>query len=182
MSIQIIINDELELHPLHTEDATDLFYSIDNQREYLGRWLSFVPYTKELTDSKQYINSILNASEEDYEHVFTIRHKDNFAGMIGFVNSSHQHKKTEIGYWLSESYQHKGIMTTAVRAVCKFAFEVLHFNRIQIKCAVGNLPSSNIPKRIGFSFEGIERQGEKFADGSFKDLEIYSLLREEFKI
>jgi ribosomal-protein-serine acetyltransferase len=37
-----------------------------------------------------------------------------------------------------------------------------------------------IPKRIGFKFEGIERCGEKH-DNRFIDLEVYSLLRKEWK-
>lgn len=178
--LQIKINEELELHQIQTKDAHDIFYTIDSQRDYLEEWLPFVAYTKELHDTQEYVDSLVNASDEYFEYVFTIRYQNNFAGMIGFVNSNHQHKKTEIGYWLSEHYQHKGIMTAAVRALYKFAFEDLHLNRLQIKCAVGNTASSSIPKRLGFVFEAIERQGEKFPDGSFKDLEIYSLLVEDF--
>lgn len=59
-------------------------------------------------------------------------------------------------------------------------FEGLELNRVQIKCAVGNTPSSNIPKRLGFQFEGIERAGELFTEGSFADIEVYSLLKNEY--
>ena len=52
-------------------------------------------------------------------------------------------------------------------------------NRIEIKCAIGNTPSSSIPQRLVFKFEGIERAGELFPDGCFKDLEIYSILKDE---
>mgnify|MGYP001050637725 CR=1 FL=1 len=50
-------------------------------------------------------------------------------------------------------------------------------NRIQIKCALGNRPSSIIPKRAGFQLEGIERAGELLSDGCFADLEAYSMLK-----
>ena len=53
-------------------------------------------------------------------------------------------------------------------------------NRIQIQCAVGNTKSSNIPRRLGFTLEGIARAGELQADGRFSDIEVYSLLREEY--
>ena len=46
--------------------------------------------------------------------------------------------------------------------------------RIQIKCAVENRSSSNIPKRLGFKFEGIERDGEPLIGNVFTDLEVYS--------
>lgn len=56
----------------------------------------------------------------------------------------------------------------------------LGLNRVQIKCAVGNTPSSNIPKRLRFQREGVERAGELFADGNFVDIEVYSLLKYEY--
>jgi len=50
---------------------------------------------------------------------------------------------------------------------------------VQIKCAVGNLPSKNVPKRLGFKLEGIERQGELLSGNIFTDLEIFSKLKNE---
>lgn len=60
-----------------------------------------------------------------------------------------------------------------------FAFEKMGINRIQIKCAVGNKLSSNIPKRLGFKLEGVERQGELLTGGVYTDLEVYSKLKSE---
>jgi ribosomal-protein-serine acetyltransferase len=52
-------------------------------------------------------------------------------------------------------------------------------NRVQIKCAIGNMPSNNIPKRLGFKFEGIERGGELLTGGVFTDLAVYSKLKND---
>ncbi len=43
---------------------------------------------------------------------------------------------------------------------CQWAFFEKDFNRIQIRCAVGNQPSNAIPQRLGFTLEGTERDGE----------------------
>ena len=55
----------------------------------------------------------------------------------------------------------------------------LKLNRIQIKCANGNNASKNIPKRLGFVYEGLERNGELLSDGKYVDLETYSKLKSE---
>jgi len=55
----------------------------------------------------------------------------------------------------------------------------MNFNRIQIKCGIGNTLSAAIPKRLGFVYEGTERQGERHSQ-EFLDLEIFSLLKEEW--
>lgn len=74
----------------------------------------------------------------------------------------------------------EGVITKSVNKLCEFAFRELEINRIQIKCAVGNIPSKNIPKRLGFVFEGIEREGELLSGGIYTDIEVYSKLKSEF--
>ncbi|MFA5432944.1 MAG: GNAT family protein, partial [Candidatus Paceibacterota bacterium] len=64
-----------------------------------------------------------------------------------------------------------------VSTLCDFAFRELDINRIQIKCAVTNSASRNIPHRLGFQLEGIERAGELLTGGVFTDLAVYSKLK-----
>ena len=75
--------------------------------------------------------------------------------------------------------QKKGIITQSMRALVDFAFDELEMNRVQVKCAVANYASKNIPQRLGFQKEGIERDGELLTDGKFTNLEIYSLLKKD---
>ena len=63
--------------------------------------------------------------------------------------------------------------------LCDFAFNEQGFNRIEIKCAVKNKSSSNIPKKLGFKFEGIERDGELLSENIYTDLEVYSKLKSD---
>jgi len=67
-----------------------------------------------------------------------------------------------------------------VKTIIGFAFEELMLNRIQIKCAVGNLKSKKIPQKLKFVREGVERAGELLSDGNYTDLEVYSLLKSEW--
>jgi ribosomal-protein-serine acetyltransferase len=173
------IDTETVLRQLVTEDAVDIFKAIDSQRAYLGRWLPFVEYTKVLADTETYVDSVVNAPKSRFEYLFTIRNKDMFAGLVGFKGTDWQNRKTEIGYWLSESFQKQGIMTRAVERLCHFAFHELQLNRVQIKCAVGNEASIAIPIRLGFQFEGIERAGELLTGHVFTDLVVYSKLKSD---
>lgn len=168
--------EDISIRLLQTDDAKDIYDAIDAQRAYLGRWLPFVESTTSVAVIQAFVNSALNAEDK----TFTIRKGEQFIGLIGFKATDKANCKTEIGYWLSEEYQGRGIMTRAVKALCRQAFEALGMNRVQIKCAVGNTHSSNIPKRLGFQIEGVERAGELFADGHFVDIEIYSFLKDEY--
>lgn len=175
------VNEDILLKQLELSDAADIFETIDSQRDYLRVWLPFVDLTKGMEDSVQYIKSVNDAPEESRNLVLTIRYKKKFVGLIGFKDTDKSNKKTEIGYWLSENYQRKGIVTESVKALVSYAFSEMEMNRIQIKCAVGNFRSKNIPKRLGFTFEGVERDGEQLVGGVFTDIEVYSLLRWEWK-
>jgi ribosomal-protein-serine acetyltransferase len=175
----IKVDSEIELKQLERADAIDIFKTIDSQREYLGRWLPFVEFTKKLEDSEVFVESVVNAPEDRFEYVFAIRKGKEFVGLIGFKGTDKSNKKTEIGYWLSEPNQRQGIITKSVEKLCDFAFNELDINRIQIKCAVGNESSIRIPQRLGFIFEGIERQGELLNGNVFTDLEVYSKLESE---
>lgn len=173
------IDDSTVLKRLEESDTAYIFTAIDNQREFLGKWLPFVALTKDISVTAKFVDSVINAPEDRPEYTFTIWKNGVFAGLIGLKTIDNQNKRTEIGYWLSEEFQKQGIMTRAVSALCEFAFGQLGLNRIQIKCAVGNIPSKNIPQRLGFKFEGIERDGELLDDG-YTDIEVYSKLKSEF--
>lgn len=175
----IKIDDDIKLRQLKQTDAIDIFEAIDSQREYLGKWLPFVVFTKELSDSQEFVDSVINAPKEKLELQFTIRKQDIFIGLIGFKDTDRANKKTEIGYWLSKKYQKQGIITRSVDKLCDLAFNELGINRVQIKCAVGNQPSRKVPQRLGFKLEGIERDGELLTGGIFTDLEIYSKLKSD---
>lgn len=177
--MKIQVSDRIELREIQLSDSVDIFQTIDTQRDYLGKWLPFVEFTKSVDFSKDFIQSLLDSPVECREHTFVVLYDGQFAGLIGFKGTDRANLKTEIGYWLSEPFQKKGIMTDSVSALISYAFNEMKMNRIQICCGVGNIPSRNIPHRLGFKLEGIERAGELFPDGHFLDLEVYSRLKDE---
>lgn len=176
----MIIDQELRLKPLEMSDAAHIYKTIKTQRKYLQKWLPFVHFTRTIIDSEEYVSYVLNAPENHKEEVFTMLYHDEFCGIIGLKSVDWNNRRSEIGYWISEPFQGKGIVTRSVVKLLEYAFNELNLNRIQIKCAKGNIRSSNIPKRLGFSFEGIEREGEKYDNKTYFDIEVYSMLRREF--
>lgn len=178
----IHVSPSITLTPLSIADAQIIFDIIDSQREYLGKWLPFVSSTQTVDDPAKFIESVYNEPEEIREHVFGIHVEEIFVGLVGlkFNKESRKNQRAEIGYWLSEKEQKKGIVTRSVKALIDYAFLELALNRVQIRCAVGNLPSKSIAQRLGFHLEGIERDGELLSDNTFTDLEVYSLLKREW--
>ena len=163
----------ITLRELRTTDAADIFAAIDSERTYLGRWLPFVQFTRSEEDSLRFVRSVLDAPYR--EAVFTIRDGERFIGLIGFKSTDPLARTTEIGYWLREAWQGRGIVTTAVEALCRMAREELAMHSVAIKCATGNAPSNRIPQRLGFTLDRIERRAELLEDGRYTDANVYLL-------
>ena len=162
--------DDFSLRSLCSGDAPAIFGAIDTQREHLGRWLPFVAATHRVEQTQEVVAGMLNDTANP---VFTIRSGDAFAGLIGFKSADGTTRTIEIGYWLRSEFQGRGIMTSAVQALCRLAFEEMGMERIEIRCAPGNLRSNRIPQRLGFRLDRVEVRGEQLSDGEFVDLNIY---------
>ena len=169
-------NTELSiLEPLHAEE---LFALIDRNRNYLRRWLPWVDGTKSPDDTREFRKQALHQFAEDGSIVAGIWHKGAIAGTIGLHSDGAKCK--EIGYWIGEEFQGKGLVTSACRALITHAFDTLGINRIQIHVEPDNHRSKAIPERLGFPYEGTLRQMGTNADGKSVDLMIYSLLKDEW--
>jgi ribosomal-protein-serine acetyltransferase len=177
--INLLVEDELILKEVHLRDADTIFSIIDAERETLKEWLPFVVFTRHPGDTMSFIRSLSEGPIDRRDLVFTIQYQGKIIGLMGLKSTDWTNHKTEIGYWLSEKYQGKGIATKSCKRLIQFVFEGLGLNRIQIKAATNNHKSQQIPKRLGFTFEGTERAGELLLTG-FTDLAVYSLLKDEF--
>lgn len=175
---KLVVNQDVVLKQLEINDAQIIFDAIQQNREHLARWLPFVEQTKSIKDTLSFTRSIVEGIERRQE-VFTIWYRDRFAGLIGLKDIDYLNYKLEIGYWLVKDMTGKGIITLSVEQLVHYAFNELCMNRIQIKCGVGNLASSAIPKKLGFVMEGVERHGEKHGS-RYLDLEVYSILKRDW--
>ena len=59
----------------------------------------------------------------------------------------------EIGYWLAEDAQGKGLITEAAAALTRVAFSFAHAPRVEIRCEPANERSRGVPQRLGFVLE-----------------------------
>lgn len=175
----LMVNDHIHLQQLKPTHANVVFETINRDRDYLRKWLPFVDQTRKPADTLQFIKLLEKTSAKNSDYVYTIWFNGEFAGLAGYKESDPVNRKTEIGYWLAESMQGKGIMIKTVNKLVDFAFRNLNRNRVQIKVAVGNGKSAAIPKKMGFVFEGFEREGELHFNRFF-DLEVYSMIKAEW--
>lgn len=180
MSLIIPVRENIELRLLKMEDASMLFNVVQANKEYLGKWLAWVDDDKSVADTEKYIEESLERFEKNEGIDFQIWQGEKMIGGIGAYPINNVHKKTSLGYWLREESQNHGIMTDSLKKVLDYLFKELGLNRVEISCAVENKKSSALPKKLGFTFEGLKRESE-LLHGKFVNSEVHSILAREWK-
>ncbi|MGD6855375.1 GNAT family N-acetyltransferase [Bacillus infantis] len=173
------VDHEIRLQLFQLHHADELFALVDGSRNHLREWL---PWVDSMTSPMQYHSIIplwLKQFAENNGFNTGIRYKGTLAGAAGIHQIDWASRQISIGYYLAEGFQGKGIMTRTVQAMINYAFNDLCLNRIEIRCGIRNHKSRAVPERLGFTQEGIIRQGE-FLNGNYHDLVVYGLLAEEW--
>ncbi|WP_144509790.1 GNAT family N-acetyltransferase [Bacillus sp. FJAT-22090] len=170
------IDDKLKLKMLDLRDSEHLFDLTVKSKDTLREWLPFIDYTREVNDTKSFIQSTMKQYSENNGFQAGIWYGDKIAGVIGFHKIDWNNKSTSIGYWLGNDYVGAGLMTKSVQAFVNYALNDLNLNRVEIRAAVDNKKSRAIPERLGFTEEGCVRQAEWLYD-HYVDHIVYGMLR-----
>lgn len=86
----------------------------------------------------------------------------------------------ELGYWLGEPFWNKGIITEAIKVFTKYLFNTYNIRSITANVYEGNKASMKVLTKAGFKLDGVIRKAV-FKEKVFRDLYVYSILREEVK-
>jgi RimJ/RimL family protein N-acetyltransferase len=100
-------------------------------------------------------------------------------GWITLVVGNWEHGLAEIGYALSSEFQGRGVMAAALGLLLPDLFLRTTIERIEARCAVGNVASQRVLEKLGFEHEGLLR-GYFALHGRRVDHHLYALLRRDF--
>lgn len=179
LHFSLTVDQEIELRLFVEDDVDTLHKLVDTNREHLRRWLPWVDYEVSAKDSLNFVQRSREQYASNIGFQLGIWYRGQLGGVIGYHPIDWPNRHVEIGYWLGAEFEGHGVMTRACRALINYAFERLMLNRVAILCATGNTRSCAIPQRLGFTPEGVIREGELLND-RFVDLAIYGMLAREW--
>jgi ribosomal-protein-serine acetyltransferase len=177
---EIFCSDNLKLRLLTKQDAKPIFEAISTQRNYLGQWFAHYNEPVSLTKTTELVNQIVDSQENPTEIVYIILHNDEFAGIIGLKNIDWHNSKAVLDCWIQEKHQHLTIMLEAGSKFLEFIFRKINLNRLEIKTTQDNTKLRDFTRRLGFSQEGIEKQGLRVAENKYLNLTIHSMLQNDY--
>lgn len=177
----IHVDEDIELRLVAQGDAPRIFALTDRDREYLRQWLPWVDGTRNVADTEGFVQRSLDQIRRGEGFQACIEYRGELAGVMGFVYLDPENRRAEIGYWLGQALQGRGIMTRACRALVNHGFTSLGLNRIEIRVDVDNRKSRAIPERLGFAQEALLRESVQ-DHGRFRDIVMYAKLRREWEV
>ncbi len=177
---RIPVDESLDLVLLEPRHAPLLYTAVDENRAHLRRYLPWVDATRNANDSALFIQGCLEQFARGVSVNVGLFSRGQLAGMCGTHTVQWSNRRTELGYWLSERWQGRGLMTRAVRALGSYCVHSLALNRLEIRAATENARSRKVAERLGFKLEGTSRQAEWLYD-HFVDHAIYGVLASEWR-
>lgn len=174
------VDENLKLVLPLEQHAEEIAEVVNANLDHLRPWMPWANKDYSVQTATDFINQNLKRLAEKREFSVNIVLNEKIVGNIGFHNLQPKHKWAQMGYWLAQDAQGKGLMTRCCRVLIDYLFDEMNLNRVQIDCNVENEKSRAVPERLGFTLEGIHRQVEFFA-GRFGDWAIYAMLKEDWK-
>lgn len=134
----------------------DAFFEILSDTENFTYYESYNNPPKDKNMVMRIVENMVRDFEKHYTYIWVITQKkdDKPIGRIHLFNFSNENKCAEIGYFLDKKYWNKGIMTSCVNSITKFAFEHLEIERIIARMAVDNIGSWKAVEKNKYTREG----------------------------
>jgi ribosomal-protein-serine acetyltransferase len=165
------------VRPFGARDAEAVFAAVDAERTRLGEWMPWVWASPTLDDSRRFVEDAERRLAAGTAVHWGLFQGDRVVGGVGAGIDS-LNRVSEVGYWVAADYEGRGLVTSAMRALVADLFE-RGLNRLVIHAAVGNERSIALAERLGFTYEGTEREALRMGE-QVHDSVVYGLLRREW--
>jgi RimJ/RimL family protein N-acetyltransferase len=163
-------------------DGADLWEAVEESRAHLAA-MFWVDSHRCPDDSELYARSSWARWQLREELSTCVREAgtDRFLGGAVLSHIAWGVPSFEIGYWLRASAEGNGYMSAAVRLLCGLAFDVCGANRVSIRCDASNTRSAAIPRRLGFTLEGVQRNALRDPRGELRDTLVFGMIPEDYR-
>lgn len=190
----IITTSQLIIRPYHPSDAPASSRNANDER--IAQYMSnLFPHPYELHHAEFFINTMALVNTRSpttngqagpgvtpvYLNYAIVRRSDGgFVGGIGLKPLADvEHRTWELGYWTGPDHWGQGLMSEAVPAFVRWAFDTFpEVLRIEAAVFEGNLGSQRVLVKSGFKVEGVRRKAV-FKNGKRLDQHYFGMLREE---
>jgi N-acetyltransferase len=143
-------------------------------------WYTSVPSPEQ---TRAYIDTALGMRAQRLAMPFVIRANGNgdVVGSTRYCNIDAINRRLEIGYtWQAARVQRTGINTEVKLMLLAHAFDTLKCIAVEFRTHWMNQQSRAAIARLGAKQDGILRNHQRMADGSYRDTVVFSIIESEW--
>ena len=177
-----IVTDRLVIRCYDVGDAPLVKEALDESRDHLLPWLPFAVSDPEPVEKKV---ELLRGFRESFlagrDFVYGVLDRDE-ARVLGGTGLHPRvgPRAFELGYWVRRTEIGRGLATELAAALTRVAFEICGVDRVEIRVAPGNAASLAIPRKLEFEREARLKRRIADADGTLRDVFVFSLFASEY--
>ena len=178
-----IETDRLVIRCYDPRDAPLLKETIDASVEHLRPWMPWIRFEPQTVEEKVELLRGFRGQfdlEQNFAYGIFNREETKLLGGSGFHPRGGE-GSLEIGYWVAVDAIGQGIATEQTAVLTRAGIELCELERIDIQVERDNERSLAIPRKLGFTQEGVlRRRLEPGGDGGpRRDSVLFTLVREE---
>lgn len=170
---------KVQLVPLETAHKDGLLAAAADGKLW-ELWYTSVPSAATID---AYIHDALTAKEQGTAFPFVVveRESGTIIGSTRYCNAMPPHRRLEIGYtWYAQRCQRTGVNTECKYLLLSHAFEQLDCIAVEFRTHWFNMRSRAAISRLGAKQDGVLRNHQLQADGSYRDTVVFSIIRQEW--
>lgn len=171
--------DDVILEPLGHEHAEALA-AASRDGELWQLWYTHIPHPDAVDE---YIEQALTRREHAGEMPFAVRHRasDSVIGSTRYCHVDAANQRLEVGYtWYAQSHQRSVVNTQCKLLVLEYAFETLGAIAVEFRTHWHNRASRAAIARLGAKQDGVLRNHQIGANGSYRDTVVFSIINAEW--
>jgi ribosomal-protein-serine acetyltransferase len=168
------------LRPIAAGDGPALFHLIDTNRARLEDFFAgTVAVTRTLADTEQHVVNMLAKVEAHTYFPFALvdTRTNDLVGFVDIKNIDWNIPKAELGAFMDAAYEGQGLASKALEAITRYAFDVLHVDKLLIRTHEGNNGARRVVEKNGYQLEGTVRKDYRTTAGVVVDLMYYGRVR-----
>ncbi|GAA1719129.1 GNAT family N-acetyltransferase [Fodinicola feengrottensis] len=174
------LRDNAELRPLEIWHAEEFAANQDRAREHIRPWVGPTFVTEDVDGARATLRRYAERQANDGARLFGIWLDGTLVGGVMFVDFDAAYGTCEIGCWLERAAEGNGLVTAACGALLDWAFSTRGLHRAEWHCRADNDRSAAVAKRLGMTFEGVQRELWPY-QGVRYDKQIWAILAPEWK-
>ena len=175
------LDDELALRFSERHHAAALYGRIDAEREHLAQAFGWARDATPASIEARLAGSLEQWRRSDGWHA-ELCWRGTPIGAMWLHMLQGRGGSTEVGYWLMEAFEGRGLLTRAMQGLQRHFFEGRALGRVAIAVDPRNGESAAVPRRLGYRAEAVLRHAHVGPDGLPAQLAFHGLLREDWRV